>query len=76
MKRLININKLDNIDNYYKLTITAKKSFKDYNVGEIFLITTFIKRGENQILFYDCMRNDWIFGNKQILDSINNRFFL
>ena len=37
MKRLMNINEFNEIDNSYNLTITAKKSFKDYNVKAIFL---------------------------------------
>ena len=49
---------------------------KDYNVNDIFLITAFIKRGENQIIFFDCMRNEWIYGNKQILEFINNDIFV
>ena len=68
----MNINKLNEIDKYYNLIIRAKRSFKYYNFNDIFLITTFIRRGENQIIFYDCMRNEWIFGNKQLLNFIND----
>ena len=76
LKRLININKLNEIDNHYKLTTTTIKSLKDYNVNDIFSITVFIKRGENQIIFYDCMRNEWIYGNKQICEFINTDIFV
>ena len=72
MKRLNNINKLYEIDNNYRLTITKIKSFKDFNINDIFYITTFIKRCQNLILFYDYMRNEWIFGNRQILDCIDD----
>ena len=60
------------IDNNYRLTITKIKSFKYFNINDIFYITTFIKRGHNLILFYDYMRNAWIFGNRQILYFIND----
>ena len=37
MKRLMNINKLNEVDNYYNLAITAKKkSLKGYTVNDIF----------------------------------------
>ena len=74
LKRLNNINKLNEIDNNYKITITNKKSLKDFKIGDDFFITTFMRRGENQIIFYDYIRNEWLFGNKQILDFINDIF--
>ena len=72
MKLLNNINKLNEIDNNYRLTTTKIKSFKDVHINDIFYITTFIKRGQTLILFYDYMRNEWIFWNRQILDFIND----
>ena len=74
LKRLNNINKLNEIDNNYKITITNKKSLKDFKIGDDFFITTFMRRGENQIIFYDYIRNEWLFGNKQILDFTNDIF--
>lgn len=76
MKRLININKLNEIDNYYTMTISEKKSFKDYNINEIFFITAFMFRGNNIVLFYDYIKTEWIFGNAQLLDFINNEIVI